>query len=96
LLAGPVAGSLKVLEYRHWPAVRIQAEGQSMSLLIVYIALMIVGDLFAYVIGLAVERTMPGASLPIFLAMYFLFLGVAWLVAVRITKPREQAAAGTP
>ena len=63
-----------------------------MVLLIVYIALMIVGDLIAYTIGLAIERAVPGASLPAFLAMYFLFLGLAWVVAVRITEPRTQPA----
>ncbi len=63
-----------------------------MVLLIVYIALMIMGNLIAYTIGLAIERAMPGASLPAFLAMYFLFLGLAWMIAVRITEPRAQPA----
>jgi hypothetical protein len=63
-----------------------------MVLLIVYIGLMIVGDLIAYTIGLAIERAVPGASLPAFLAMYFLFLGLAWVIAVRITEPRAQPA----
>jgi hypothetical protein len=61
-----------------------------MSLLIVYGVLMITGDFVAYFIGLMIERTVPGASLPVFLAMYFLFLWVAWIVAVRITQPRVQ------
>jgi len=61
-----------------------------MSLLIVYVALMITGDLVAYLIGLVIERTVPGASLPAFLAMYFLFLWVAWVIAVRVTQPRAQ------
>jgi hypothetical protein len=63
-----------------------------MVLLIVYLALMIVGNLIAYTIGLAIERAVPGASLPAFLAMYFLFLGLAWVIAVRITEPRAQPA----
>jgi hypothetical protein len=61
-----------------------------MSLLAVYIGLMIVGDLIAYLIGLVIERTVPGASLPAFLAMYFAFLWLAWVLAVRITAPRTQ------
>lgn len=61
-----------------------------MGLLIIYLALMIAGDIVAYVIGLAIERNMPAASLPAFLAMYFLFLWVAWVIAVRITRPRLQ------
>jgi hypothetical protein len=52
---------------------------------------MITGDVIAYIIGLGIERTAPAASLPAFLAMYFLFLWVAWIIAVRITQPRMQA-----
>jgi hypothetical protein len=37
-----------------------------------------------------IEREVPAASLPAFLAMYFLFLWVAWVIAVRITRPRAQ------
>jgi CDP-diglyceride synthetase len=59
-----------------------------MSLLIVYVALVIMGDLIAYFVGLAIERTAPAASLPAFLAMYFLFLWVSWVIAVRITQSR--------
>ena len=45
-----------------------------MSLLIVYVALVIMGNLIAYFVGLVIERTVPTASLPAFLAMYFAFL----------------------
>ena len=62
-----------------------------MSLLVVYVALMITGDAIAYMIGLVIERTAPAASLPAFLAMYFLFLWVAWLLAVRLTEPKHAA-----
>jgi hypothetical protein len=61
-----------------------------MSLLIVYVALMITGEFVAYLIGLVIERNAPVASLPAFLAMYFLFLWVAWVIAVRITQPRAR------
>jgi hypothetical protein len=61
-----------------------------MSLLAVYLALMVTGTFIAYLIGLVVERTVPSASLPAFLAMYFAVLWIGWLVAVRITKPRVQ------
>ena len=50
-----------------------------MSLLIVYVVLVIVGDVVAYLLGLVIEREAPAASLPAFLAMYFLFLWVAWV-----------------
>jgi hypothetical protein len=61
-----------------------------MSLLVVYVALIIVGDVIAYFVGLAVERAVPGVSLPVFLAMYFGVLWVAWLMAVRFTAPASQ------
>lgn len=61
-----------------------------MALLLVYLALMIVGDVVAYFLGLMIERVYPVASLPAFLAMYFLFLGVTWMLAVRITAPRAE------
>jgi hypothetical protein len=61
-----------------------------MSLLIVYLTLMITGDIAAYLIGWSLNGTPPAASLPAFLAMYFVFLWVAWILAVRITAPRAQ------
>jgi hypothetical protein len=45
-----------------------------MSLLVVYGVSMITGDAVAYIIGLVIEQSVPAASLPVFLAMYFLFL----------------------
>ena len=64
-----------------------------MWLLIVYVGLMLVGDVSAYLIGLVVERMWgPQASLVVFLILYFLFLWIAWIVAVKITEPRAEAA----
>jgi hypothetical protein len=63
-----------------------------MGLLVIYIGLVIVGDVAAYLIGLGVERYWPSASLPVFLALYFLFLWVAWVLAVKVTAPRTPAA----
>jgi hypothetical protein len=59
-----------------------------MLLLVVYLGLMITGDIAAHLIGLVIERNAPAASLPAFLAMYFVFLWVAWVIAVRITALR--------
>jgi hypothetical protein len=62
-----------------------------MWLLIVYVALVLVGDVADYMIGLVVERMWgPQASLVVFLALYFVFLWVAWVVAVKITQPRAE------
>jgi hypothetical protein len=63
-----------------------------MWLLIVYIGLVLVGDAVDYMIGLAVERMWgPQASLVVFLVLYFVFLWIAWLVAVKVTEPRGEA-----
>jgi hypothetical protein len=62
-----------------------------MWLLIVYVGLVLVGDLADYLIGLVVEQMWGAqASLVVFLALYFVFLWVAWVVAVKITEPRAE------
>jgi hypothetical protein len=62
-----------------------------MSLIAVYLVLMILGDFAAYLIGKTVEGTWPTASLPVFLSLYFLFLWLAWVLAVRLTEPKAPA-----
>jgi hypothetical protein len=59
-----------------------------MSLLIVYVIAIMVGDLFAVGIVEIVERYSEKASLGVFLALYFVVFWVAWRVAVRVTEPR--------
>lgn len=55
-----------------------------------YVVFMIVGDLAAYIIGLATELEFGGhVSLIVFLALYFLFLWIAWILAVWLTKPKH-------
>lgn len=60
-----------------------------MWLIAVYLLLMIVGDIADYFIGTFVDNLWPAASLPVFLGLYFVFLGLAWVIAVRITEPRQ-------
>jgi len=61
-------------------------------LLIVYAALMVLGEGANYLIGLVVERMWGSqASLISFLTLYFVVLWVAWIGAVRITEPRVVA-----
>ena len=60
-----------------------------MQLIAYYLVFMVAGDLADYLIGLVVERIWPQASLVIFLALYFLFLWIAWLLAVRMTAPTD-------
>ena len=67
-----------------------------MTLLIYYVVFMVAGDFVAYFLGRFVEYEWGShASLIVFLALYFLFLWVSWVLAVRLTKPKvaEQSAA---
>jgi hypothetical protein len=58
------------------------------QLIFYYVGFMVAGDVADYLIGLVVERIWPQASLVIFLALYFVFLWVAWLLAVKVTEPK--------
>jgi hypothetical protein len=58
------------------------------QLIFYYVGFMALGDVADYLIGLVVERVWPQASLLIFLALYFVFLGIAWLLAVKVTEPK--------
>jgi len=57
-----------------------------LALICTYVALVAVGNLGVYYIGLAVESGWPPASLPVFLAMFFGVLILAWPLAVTITE----------
>lgn len=60
-----------------------------MTLLIYYVIFMVAGDFAAYFLGLFVEYEWgPHVSLIVFLALYFLFLWVSWVLAVRVTRPK--------
>jgi len=59
-----------------------------------YVVFMIGGDIADYLIGLVVEREFGShISLLVFLALYFLFLWLAWVFAVRLTDPKRAATA---
>jgi membrane protein implicated in regulation of membrane protease activity len=60
------------------------------NLIIYYVVFMIIGDLAAYFAGLITERTFGSqASFIVFLTLYFLFLWVSWVFAVRLTEPKR-------
>jgi hypothetical protein len=59
------------------------------QLIVYYVVFMVAGDFVDYFIGLVVERIWPQASLLIFLLLYFASLWVAWLLAVKMTQPKE-------
>ena len=60
-----------------------------MTLIVFCLVFMIAGDLAAYFLGLLIEYEWGShASLIVFLALYFLFLWVSWVLAMWVTKPR--------
>jgi len=62
------------------------------TLIVYYVVFMIVGDFAAYFLGLFTEYEWGSqVSLIVFLALYFLFLWVSWVLAVRVTKPKTAA-----
>jgi hypothetical protein len=79
------------------PAKAIGIKGEFVVWLIVYyVIFMIAGDIAAYVIGLITEREFGGqVSLIVFLALYFLFLWVSWVLAVWMTEPKHAEPAST-
>ena len=67
-----------------------------MKLIVYYVIFVIIGDFADYVIGLGVERLWPNAtnlSLVGFLALYFLFLWLSWVLAVWATEPKHKRVA---
>ena len=68
-----------------------------MTLLFVYLGLTVLGDLAAYFLGLIVERQRgSAASLWVFLTLYFLFLWLAWIIAVWLTNPKAVSTEQAP
>lgn len=63
-----------------------------MQLIAYYVVFMVAGDFVDYLIGLVVERVFPQASLLIFLLLYFVSLWIAWLLAVKVTQPKDSSA----
>lgn len=55
-----------------------------MRLLAVYVVFVIIGEGIAYVIGRTVEHWSATASLPVFLACFFVVFWAAWKLATRV------------
>ena len=62
-----------------------------MSLIIIYVVGIFVGDIVAVGVAEVVERFSEKASLGVFLALYFLVFWIAWRFAVRVTEPAKVA-----
>jgi hypothetical protein len=59
-----------------------------MGLLVVYVAIVAVGDLVAVGIGEVLDRVAPVVSLPVFLALWLGVFFFGWRLAVHWTEPR--------
>ena len=57
-----------------------------MSVILVFVAFVVVGDAFAVGIASIVERYSSYAGLMVFLGLFILVFWVSWLAAVRITE----------
>ena len=58
-----------------------------MWVLLIYVVLMVAGDVIDFGIGAAVAKYISDTlSLPVFLACYFCTLWLAWVIAVRIAE----------
>ena len=57
-----------------------------MTLIVYYVVFMVIGDFAAYFLGLFSEYEW---GLIVFLALYFAFLWVSWILAVHFTKPKS-------
>ena len=60
------------------------------ALIFYYLGFMAAGDVAAYLLGSTVEYEWGSQmSLIVFLGLYFLFLWIAWVLAVWVTKPKS-------
>jgi len=63
-----------------------------MTLLIYYTGILTVLTLGSIAVGFAVEHVALWASMPVFLVLFFASLWLAWVIAVKLTEPKEQSA----
>ena len=67
-----------------------------MQLIVYYLVFMIAGDFADYGIGLVTEKMFGDqVSLIVFLVLYFLSLWIAWILAVKVTRPKPPAQTAT-
>ena len=61
-----------------------------MKVMAYYIVIVIIGALACWGIGLVVEKFSETASLPVFLACFFLNFCVSWRIALWLTEPKTR------
>ena len=64
-----------------------------MWILIVYVLIVVVMELIVVAVGLALDRIYPSISLTISLSLFFLVLWFGWVIAVHLTKPKQEKSA---
>jgi hypothetical protein len=55
-----------------------------MKLIAVYVVFVLTGEAIAYFIGRTIEHWSTAASLPVFLACFFIVFWAAWRLAIRV------------
>jgi hypothetical protein len=75
----------------------LEAGRTVVTILIYYLAIMLVFNAATVAMGFLVERMWgSGASLVVFLSLYFVTLWLAWIIAVWLTKPNVAVVAVRP
>jgi len=64
-----------------------------MWIMVVYTLIVLVGETITVVFGLVLDRIFPAASLPVSLTLFFAILWFAWVLAVRLTEPKDTKSA---
>jgi hypothetical protein len=57
-----------------------------MSVILVYVAFVLVGDTAAVLVSSVVEKFSQPASLMVFFALFALVFWISWILAVRVTE----------
>jgi hypothetical protein len=75
--------------YQHSSYARLHGEligaPPAMKLIAYYVVFVLIGETIAYFIGRSVEHWSAPASLPVFLACFFIVFWGAWRLAIRVT-----------
>jgi hypothetical protein len=64
-----------------------------MKLIVIYVAIIIVGAFIAWGLGSMTASYSETLSLPVFLGCFFLNFGLSWIIAVRLTEPKNKSTA---
>jgi hypothetical protein len=72
-------------------AARLLAAEMSMQILAYYTVMVLAGTTIAAIIGLWLDPISELLSLTVFFTLFFGLLWLAWVVAVRMTEPKDKA-----